>query len=41
LVRRKRGGIFSVRAPAGRQVTVLRARDRFGNVASGQLGLSH
>ena len=39
VVRRKRGGVFSVRAPAGRGVTVMSARDRHGNVASGRLGL--
>jgi hypothetical protein len=32
--------LFSVRAPAGRKVTVLRARDRNGNVAPGGLALS-
>jgi hypothetical protein len=41
IARRRRGGTFSVRAPAGRQVTVIRARDRFGNVGGGRLGLSH
>lgn len=40
VVKRKRGGVFSVRAPAGRKVTVLRARDRNGNVAPGGLALS-
>ena len=39
MVRRKRGGVFSVRAPARRGVTVMSARDRHGNVASGRLGL--
>jgi neutral ceramidase len=39
LVRRKRGGVFTVRAPAGREVAVLRASDRHGNVAVATLGL--
>jgi neutral ceramidase len=39
LVRTKRRESFAVRAPRGRAVTALRARDRFGNVATKQLGL--
>ena len=41
VVRRKRRGVFSVRAPAGRAVTAVSARDRSGNVASGPLALVH
>jgi hypothetical protein len=40
-VRRRRGAVFSVRAPAGRKVTVLVARDRYGNAAAGQPALAH
>ena len=38
-VRRTRGGVFSLRVPAGRGATVVSARDRYGNVASGPLSL--
>jgi hypothetical protein len=41
LVKRRSGGVFSVRAPAGRAIKVLSARDRNGNVAPGGLTLSH
>jgi hypothetical protein len=39
-VRRKRGVVFSGRAPAGCVGTALSARDRYGNVASGPLDLA-
>jgi hypothetical protein len=42
LVRRRRGTTFSVRAPAGRRVSVPggRARDRHGNVAAAGIRLT-
>jgi hypothetical protein len=40
VVRRSGGTVFSVRAPAGRVVTVLAARDRFGNAAGVPLALA-
>jgi hypothetical protein len=40
LVRRRRGGVFSVNAPPGTPVTALRGRDRHGNVTGASVTLS-
>lgn len=39
-VRRRAGVIFTVRAPVGKRITVLSARDRYGNLAAAGLTLS-
>ena len=37
----RRGTTFTARAPRGKRVTVLAARDRYGNLASGTFTLKH
>jgi hypothetical protein len=41
LARSRRGGVFSVKVPAGARVSATRGRDRFGNVSSKSVTLSN